>query len=306
MAQLSNQLLKAFGISILCISTVIADVMVVTLLGSGTLRPEPDRGSAAVLVEAGQQKLLFDAGRGVVQRIYQLGIDYNDIDKIFLTHLHYDHIIGLPDLMLSGWVFQRTVPLRVWGPLGTQHHLEHIQAAYKSDVDLRHRHTQLAIKGIQYQVEEIQAGVVYRKEDLVVTAISVDHGVVEHAFGYRIDYKGRSLVISGDTRYSKNIVKHAHEVDLLIHEIADASDTLLEANPRLQKVLSYHTTPDQLIRLLKQTNPRQTVLVHALIFGKKKTAVESEIRATYQGKVLFGVDLMAFDIGDTIRIYNRE
>ena len=82
-----------------------ADVMVVSLLGTGTPRPEIERGSAAVLVEAGAQKLLFDAGRGVAQRIYQLRLDYNTINKLFITHLHYDHIIGLPDLMLSGWVF---------------------------------------------------------------------------------------------------------------------------------------------------------------------------------------------------------
>ena len=296
---------KALSIFILCSSVATADVMVVTLLGTGTPRPEPQRGSAAILVEAGQQKLLFDAGRGVAQRIYQLGIDYNDVDKIFITHLHYDHIIGLPDLMLSGWVYQRATPLRLWGPSGSRHHLEQIQSAYQSDITLRSRHTQLAKEGIQYRVEEIKAGTVYQHQGLVVTAISVDHGVVEDAFGYRIDYRGRSLVISGDTRYSENIVKHARGVDLLIHEIAAASDALLKANPRLQKVLSYHTTPKQLVRVLKQTKPRQTVLVHALLFAKSQAEVEAEIKDAYSGAVLFGADLMAFDIGDTIRIYSR-
>ncbi|MBC6414410.1 MAG: MBL fold metallo-hydrolase [Chromatiales bacterium] len=283
-----------------------ADVMVVTLLGTGTPRPEADRGSAAVLVEAGNQKLLFDAGRDVARRIYQLGLDYNTVDKLFITHLHYDHIIGLPDLMLSGWVFQRTQPIRLWGPTGSKAHVEQIQKAYHTDINLRKEHTHLSDEGIRIEVREITEGIVYAEQDLTVKAILVDHGVVKPAFGYRVDYKGRSLVISGDTRYSENLVEHAKGVDLLIHEIADASDTLLKNNERLRKVLDYHTRPAELSRLLQQTNPRQTVLVHALIFGKARTDVLSEIRSQYEGEVIFGEDLTAFDIGDHIRMYRRD
>ena len=212
-------------------SIAVADIMVVTLLGTGTPRPEAERGSSAILIEAGTQKLLFDAGRNVAQRIYALGLDYNTINKIFITHLHYDHIIGLPDLMLSGWVFQRSVPIRLWGPTGSKDHLEHLQKAYRADIDLRKHHTNLPPEGIRVEVHEITEGIVYAEKDLIVKAIKVDHGVVKPAFGYRVDYKGRSMVFSGDTRYSEKIAEHAQDVDLLIHEIADASDTLLENNP---------------------------------------------------------------------------
>ena len=92
-------------------------------------------------------------------------------------------------------------------------------------------------------------------------------------------------MISGDTPYSEKIAEHAEGADLLIHEIADASDALLERNPRLRKVISYHTRPSELNRLLKQSNPRQTVLVHALIFGKDRADVLSEIKAGYKGEV---------------------
>ena len=291
---------------LISVSVAAADVMVVTLLGTGTPRPEVERGSSAVLVEAGAQKLLFDAGRGVARRIYQLRLDYDAIDKIFITHLHYDHIIGLPDLMLSGWVFQRTHPIRLWGPAGSEHHLEQIQKAYAADIALRTHHTELPEEGIRVEVNEIGEGVVYSEGGLTVKVIQVDHGVVKPAFGYRVDYKGRSLVISGDTRYSEQIAEHAKGVDLLIHEIADASDALLENNPRLRKVMAYHTRPSELSRLLQQSNPRQTVLVHALIFGKERADVLSEIKSKYKGKVMFGEDLTAFDIGENIRIYRRE
>ena len=293
-------------ILLISMSVATADIMVVTLLGTGTPRPQAERGSAAVLVEAGTQKLLFDAGRDVARRIYQLGLDYNTVDKIFITHLHYDHIIGLPDLMLSGWVFQRTNPIRLWGPDGSKDYVEHIQKAYRTDIDLRKQHTNLPAEGIRVEVQEITAGVVYTKEDLTVKAILVDHGVVKPAFGYRIDYKGRSLVISGDTRYSEQIVKHTKGVDLLIHEIADANETLLKNNSRLRGVMDYHTRPSELNRLLRQTRPRQTVLVHALIFGKKYSDVLSEIKSNYEGEVMFGEDLTAFDIGENIRIYKRR
>ena len=287
-------------------SVAVADVMVVTLLGTGTPRPEVERGSSAVLVEVGTEKLLFDAGRDVARRIYQLGLDYNTIDKIFITHLHYDHIIGLPDLMLSGWVFQRSKPIQIWGPAGSKNHVEHIQKAYRADVDLRKSHSNLPQKGIHIDVREITEGLVYAGKNLTVKAIQVDHGIVKPAFGYRVDYQGRSLVISGDTQYSEQIVKHAKNTDLLIHEIADASATLLKNNPRLRSVMAYHTRPAELSRLLQQTHPRQTVLVHALIFGKDQTDVLSEIQSKYQGAVMFGEDLMAFDIGDSIRIYRRN
>lgn len=291
---------------LLSVSVATADVMVVTLLGTGTPRPEVERGSSAVLVETGTQKLLFDAGRGVAGRIYQLRLDYDTIDKIFITHLHYDHIIGLPDLMLSGWVFQRTRPIRLWGPAGSKHHVEQIKKAYATDIELRSHHTELLAEGIRVEVDEIDEGIIYSEGDLVVKAIAVDHGVVKPAFGYRVDYKGRSLVISGDTRYSEQIARHARGVDLLIHEIADASDALLERNPRLRKVMAYHTRPAELSRLLQQSNPRQTVLVHALIFGKEHADVLSEIQSEYKGKVMFGEDLTAFDIGESIRIYRRD
>ena len=95
-----------------------ADVVVVTLLGTGTPRPQMDRLGAAILVEAGGDKLLFDAGRGVARRLLQVGADFGDVRRVFVTHLHYDHVVGLPDLFLTGWIYGRAHPLEVSGPAG--------------------------------------------------------------------------------------------------------------------------------------------------------------------------------------------
>lgn len=293
-------------ISLLWCSVLFADVLVVTLLGTGTPRPDPQRGSQAILIEAGNQKLLFDAGRNVAQRYMELGAEFADLDKVFLTHLHYDHIIGLPDLLLSGWLFQRQSPIRVWGGAGLLEHLTNIEEAYSADITWRNRHSALPLKAAGFIAHEIkEAGTVYSQDGLEVTVFPVDHSPVEPAFGYRIDYRTRSVVISGDTRYSDTLVAYSKSVDLLIHEFAAVSESLRHANKRLQDVYDYHTTPEDLLRIVKQTEPRLTVLVHRLIFGLKPDTVLRNLRDAHSGEIIFGNDMDAFDIGDRIRVYRR-
>ncbi len=282
-----------------------ADVLVVTLLGTGSPRPETGRFGPAVLVEAGSDKLLFDAGRGVAQRVLELQLDFGELHTVFVTHLHYDHIIGLPDLLLSGWVFGRTLPLEVRGPAGVGAHLRHLERAYERDIALRLSHTKLPAAGASFKAVEIEAGAVWRRDGLEVTAFEVEHGVVSPAFGYRVDYRGRSVVLSGDTGYSEELVAHGRGADLLVHEIAAASGALQKANPRLVRVLEYHSTPAQVARVVRETKPRMTVLVHALLFGVEKEKILSQVVGGGPARVVFGEDRMAFDIGERLRAYRR-
>lgn len=282
-----------------------ADVVVVTLLGTGTPRPQMDRFGAAVLVEAGADKLLFDAGRGVAQRLLQVGADFSDVRQVFVTHLHYDHVVGLPDLLLTGWIYGRAHPLEVTGPAGVAAHVKHLRLAYDADIRLRLRHSRLPERGGEFAGAEIAPGVAYRKGDLKVTAFAVDHGVVKPAFGYRVDYRGRSLVVSGDTTYSQNLVAHARGVDLLVHEVATASAALRRANPRLRRILGYHATPAQVARVLRETAPRLAVLVHPHVHGVTEEQVLAAAGAGHSVEVMFGQDRMAIDIGERLRVYRR-
>ena len=282
-----------------------AEVLVVTLLGTGAPAPQTERFGPAVLVEAGHQKLLFDAGRGVAQQVYELRQPFAEINKVFITHLHYDHVIGLPDLLMSGWVFQRDEPLEVWGPAGIGEHLGNLVSAYQADIQSRLAYTELSPQGIRYKAQLLSQGVVYEREGVKVTAFQVDHGDFKPAWGYRVDYEERSVVISGDTRYSKNLIKHARGVDLLIHEVAAASKALREHNPRLGKVLAYHTSPEALAKVLTETSPRFAVLTHLVVFGVPDDELLEAVKRGHKTEVLIGRDLMAFDVGEVIRPYSR-
>ncbi len=282
-----------------------AQILSVTLLGTGMPQPEVERFGPAVLVEAGNQKLVFDAGRGVAQRIYQLYIPFPEVTKIFITHLHYDHLIGLPDLMLSGWEFQRKKPLEVWGPVGISAHLDYLTRAYEVDIQLRKDYSKLPPEGITYQVYEISGGIIYERDGLKVIAFSVNHQPVKHAFGFRIEYAGRSVVISGDTRYSPAVLKHAVDADLLIHEVALINESLKKNNPRLRDILHYHTHPEDLAIILAAAKPKQVVLTHKIVFDASDEELLQRVSKGHRVPVKVGRDLMAFDIGDTVVEYQR-
>jgi ribonuclease Z len=286
----------------------------VTLLGTGTPIPDPDRFGPSTLVEAGNKKLLFDAGRGVPIRVRQLGFRESKIDVVFLTHYHSDHTAGIPDIWLTGWLGNfRQEPFRLIGPVGAKSLMANLESAYALDIKIRLEDEKLPPGGIATVVEEFEKdGVVYDKDGVKVIAFTVDHGAaIKPAVGYRIEYKGHAVVISGDTRYDQNVIKYGTGVDLLIHEVCIVRPELL-SNPYIKRVVDHHTTPREAGQVFSLAKPKLAVYSHLVFLASEKVPratvddIVAGTRETYDGPLQVGEDLMSFDIGDTVIVSQRK
>jgi ribonuclease Z len=287
-------------------ATATGQELKVTLLGTGTPVPAMSRFGPSILVEAGARKLVFDAGRGAMQRLAQLKVRWQDVDGVFFTHLHSDHVVGFPDLWLTGWLVGpgRDRPLLVWGPRGTQRMMSKLEEAFDFDIRIRLYDDRAAPRGVLLTVQDIEEGVVLDNDGLKVTAFEVDHSPVWPAFGYRIDYRGRSVVLSGDTRVSENLVRHAQGVDLLVHEVA-SPESFRRAGVRPERaasVVAHHVTPEQAGEVFAKTRPRLAVYSHIVYPDAGEADLIPPTRKSYAGRVEVGEDLMVVEVGATIEV----
>ncbi len=277
----------------------------VIILGSGTPIPDPSSSGPCVAVVVNGQAYLFDAGPGVVRQAQAAAgkfglaaLDATNLTRLFITHLHSDHTLGYPDLMLTPWVVGRAQPLEVYGPEGLAAMTGHLKDAYAADIKVRTEGAEgLSKRALAVNVHEISAaGIVYRDSNVTVRAIAVSHGSWPQAYGYAIDAGGRSIVISGDTAPTEAIVEACHGCDVLVHEVysADRFDLVFGAR-RGQYHSTFHTSTRQLAELASRAKPKLLVLYHQLYFGPRdQVDLEKEIRRSYAGTVVSGRDLTAY------------
>lgn len=274
----------------------------VTLLGTGGPPPLMNRFGPSTLVEAGGEKLIFDGGRGATQRLHQLKVRF--AEALFLTHLHSDHTVGIPDLWLTGWVSGREVPFRVWGPRGAREMMSHLEQAYQFDI--RVRSGMHPNEGAAVLAHDFTEGVVYEKNGVKVTAFEVDHGDVKPAFGFRIDFGGRAAVLSGDTTFNENLIRASKGADLLVHEVIvpDLFRAFRATYPseRVKRIISFHTTPEQAGEVFARAKPKRAVYSHILPGTATADDLIPPTRKTYSGPVEVGEDLMSIEIGETVDI----
>lgn len=287
----------------------------VTFLGTGAPRPSFDRYGPITLVEAGGQRLLVDPGPGLRERLLEAGsFDLiTGIDHVLVSHLHFDHTVSLPDLWLTGWLYGRRTPLVVVGPMGTQAMMRHIEQAYAWDTAYR-RVVGVPVEGVAIDARDVGPGIVFDKDGLTVTAFEVEHMPIDlttrqrvpfdgQTLGFRFDYHGHSLVLSGDTRPSDNLVAHARGVDVLVHEVQVPSpDETAEA--KLANVsLSVHTEPADAAAIFARAKPRMAVYSHII----PPDVTEARLRAAtpYDGPLTVARDLMMITIGDRIVVSDR-
>ena len=279
----------------------------VVLLGTGNPPADPDRCGPATAIVVNDTPYLVDFGAGVVRRAKAAAVDRGiaaldpvKLRVVFVTHLHSDHTVGYPDLILTPWVLGRRVPLEVFGPSGIRHMTEHVLEAYSADFATRTKDRGLFTvgafpEGHAVNAHEIKPGVVYKDANVTVTAFATRHTM--ESYGYRFDTPDRSIVISGDTNPAQATIDACRGCDVLIHEVL--THEWLTKRPDFQAYAAqFHTTTTQLTELAKQAKPRLLILYHASL--SLRPAVDAERStpaallkemAAYPGQVVVGRDL---------------
>jgi ribonuclease Z len=285
----------------------------VTLLGTSTPNPLADRFGPSTLVEAGNEKLLFDCGRGATIRLWQIKIPLGTV-KLFITHLHSDHTVGIPDLWLTGFsplpYGHRSAPFTVYGPKGTAEMMSYLEKAYAADIENRREFIpNFSPQQAAIEAKDIEEGVVYDQNGVRVTAFKVKHANLKDAFGFRVDYRGHAVVISGDMAPNENFIKYAQGADVVIHEVAAARPELLEKYAGVQHMLAtHHSSPEDAARDFVRIKPKLAVYTHYTrprrddIPEVSIAEIISRTRAIYSGPLEAGEDLMSISIGDSVTV----
>jgi ribonuclease Z len=296
------------------ISCAEAAEMQVTLLGTGTPTPRPGSFSASTLVEAGPERLIFDLGRGSSIRLFQKKIPLGSITAHFITHLHSDHVVGLPDIWLTGWLGtpygSRKSPMVIYGPKGTVAMTENLTRAFSEDIRIRIDDENYPPEGIAFAAKDIEPGLVYEHNGVKVTAIEVNHGEkIKPSFGYTIEYDGKKVVLSGDTKPDARVERAAEGADLLIHEVAVIDPALLKDYPNYRAIEDHHTSPEAAGKIFAGARPKLAVYSH-IVFATVKPvqdmpedALIARTRTTYDGPLIVGHDLMSFTISDKVEAF---
>ena len=289
-----------------------AEPFEITLLGTGNPRPSMERFGPATLVEAGETKILIDAGRGAIQRLFQVGGAelVREIDLVLLTHLHSDHVVGLPDLWLTGWVFGRDRPLPVIGPPGTVEMCGHLDQAFAFDKKVR-GDGRYPAAGVLLEARDVEPSVVHEAGDLKVTAFEIDHGDgIVPAYGYRIEFGERSAAFSGDMKYDERIVEHARGVDVLVMEVISVEVELeraaVKSQEAIDKIISHHIGPQRAGSLFARVKPRLAVYTHIVPSPAGPEDLIPPTRKSYDGPLAVGYDLMQITVGETVDVHPRR
>ncbi len=273
----------------------------IILLGTGNPNPDPLRFGPSLAIIVKDSSYLIDFGVGVTRRtdeaFFNFGIkplESSRLIKGFLTHLHSDHTLGYPDLIITPWIMGRTNPLEVYGPQGTQNMTGNIISAY--DLDIKERINGLEpanSSGYKVNVNEITPGVIYEDQNVEVEAFPVNHGTLT-SFGYKFITPNKNIVISGDTAPFDDCIDFYKGCDILVHEVY-SSKMFETLPPEWQKYHSnVHTSSYELAEIASKVKPKLLILYHQLFWGASEAELVAEVKEGYDRKVISGNDLQIF------------
>lgn len=267
------------------------------VLGSGTPVPDPARAGAAYAFVYGTRTFLFDAGAGVMRRAAEAGLPIDGFTGVYLTHLHSDHTLGLPDVLLTSWVMGRRTPQRVVGPPGTQRLVSRLLDAWQEDITVRTEGLERGQPGGERAaVTDVTGGIVYDSAGVRITAVRVPHGNWAHAFAWRIDTPTWRVVLSGDTAPSDALAEAAQGADVLVHETYPAVRVTVEDRPGGELwpryLATFHASDAEVGALARRAGVRQLVLSHIVRMGGTDAELLAGVRrGGYAGPMAIAQDL---------------
>jgi ribonuclease BN (tRNA processing enzyme) len=278
----------------------------VTLLGTkGGPRVNKGRANPASLVTAAGRSYVVDCGYGVTRQFIEAGVEVHEVRTIFVTHNHSDHVLELGPLVYNAWAGGLREPIDVWGPPPVGRIVSGFFDSLRYDIDVRMEDEGRPDLRKLVRVHEFDAAdapsTVFERDGVRVSAVKVRHPPISHAYAYRFDAPDRSIVLSGDTTYSPELIALARGADVLVHEVMHLAglDRLLARNPNaptLRKhLLASHTTTEQLGHVAAEAEVRTLVLSH-FVPGDDPTITDAmwteEVRKTFNREIVVGRDLM--------------
>ena len=283
--------------------------MELTLLGTGTPMPDPDRWGPANHLRIGGNTVLVDTGNGCVRRMVQIGQDMTDLDYIFLTHMHSDHTVDLMHVLITGWIRYRKKPYTIVGPARTKDFVDRLVHAFEEDIHIRRLHDRVGEDVMNVRVIEVNHGDTFEGDGWRATALEVEHGYVKPALGFTFEEDRSKLVISGDTAVSEAIIEASSTADMLVHELMqtqphrggpapDGRDWHEVDRERLtefaRRIANSHTCPHGLAEVAEKAGVPHLVATH---MGEVDMEWSREvICANYPNPFTFGEDLMKFTV----------
>lgn len=276
------------------------DGLKITLCGTSSPIPAPGRAQACVAVETPEHLYIVDAGSGSAATANLSNVPMEKLRGILITHFHSDHISDIGDFNLNSWVAGRPEPLQIIGPTGVERIVDGFNMAYELDRGYRVAHHGAELLNPELgtlQSKTIAEGVIVDQDGLRITAFEVSHPPIEPAFGYRLDYGGRSVVISGDSLVTDKIVEISNGADVVLHDAMSlqlvrgaAGMARTTGNTRLATVLQdiqdYHATTEDLNRLSSEAEIGQLALYHLVPAPRNAMALRAFSNDIPEGALL--------------------
>jgi len=267
----------------------------VVLLGTGTPALTPGRYQSATAIIVNGQPYIVDCGSGCMERIVEAkanGIQeltFEKLDKLFITHFHPDHTVGLPGFLIGPWIRGRK-KIDIFGPIGTKEMIEGILTTFKKGINEHLYHGPKKLDNLRVTTKDFNEGIIYKDKLVEVEAIKVIHGTLD-AYGFKFNTPDKTIILSGDTRPVAELYQKAANCDILIHEVYCEAE--IQQFP--QRFRNYfkevHTSGTELGKIAQQVNPGLLVLTHQILYHRPKEELIAEIRANYKGELIFGNDL---------------